>query len=153
MARELNKKKLSKSILEMKFMKRTKEKVEKELEDNEGQEMYSHAITAEMKQATDLLITDSGVASCLGLRCGRRSYRGINVEIEKLMALEEPTTKEDVESEKQISDKEMAAFYNPLVNVMAKKFNNVKGKHKRFALSDDENEFSKYEPKTKRNKL
>lgn len=37
--------KLSKSILEMKFMKKTKERVEKEEEDAEGHAMYSKEIT------------------------------------------------------------------------------------------------------------
>jgi len=39
---------LSKNLLEMKFMKRTKEKTEKELEDEERQTTFANEITSAM---------------------------------------------------------------------------------------------------------
>lgn len=147
MAREQNVSKLSKSILEMKFMKRTKEKVEKELEDAEGREMYSHEITAEMRQGAGSFVIEPSFVPCEDLLVGRLSYRGMNPEIERIMELEYAEANPSTVQETDVTDKEMAAFYNPLVDTMNSKFK-VKNQRKFEQSEDSKNHKRRHSPDT-----
>lgn len=76
--------KLSKSILEMKFMKRTKEKVEKELEIEETQKLYKQNLNKNMLDSGESkYYIEPSYFLCEGLREGRLSFRGMNEELEK----------------------------------------------------------------------
>jgi M-phase phosphoprotein-6 len=55
---------LSKSILDMKFMKKTKERVEKEKEDAEGKAMYFNEITNEMRQSGNIVFSETSIFTC-----------------------------------------------------------------------------------------
>ncbi|XP_043275373.1 M-phase phosphoprotein 6 [Venturia canescens] len=114
-SREMNKLKLSKSILEMKFMKRTKEKVEKQLYQEEGEEYFGSALTTRMKNASGRFIIEPSYMFCEQLRDGRVSYQGMNLEIEKLMDLEESAklAKTQPKREAEISDEQMAKRWKP----------------------------------------
>lgn len=130
--------KLSKGILEMKFMKKTKEKVEKEIDDAEGQAMYSDQITDEMRRTGNLVFISTSMTVCKHLVDGRLSFGGINPEIEKLMAKDynKLVGEEETKKEKDIGDVEMAEGYSTLVDTVGKKFhsrqNTPKQKHKKF---------------------
>lgn len=119
--------KLSKAVLEMKFMKRTKERVEKEAaaaaasEEATGEGgLYASEITDEMRKGSCCMVEPS-LALCLDLLDGRRSYRGMNPEVERLMRLEEGPQDQQA-AEVEVSDAQMADYYNPLVDTMQKKF-------------------------------
>lgn len=116
--------KLSKSILEMKFMKKTKERVEKEEEDAEGHAMYSKEITEKMRNSGHLIFIESNISQCKDLLDGRLSFGGMNPEIEKLMSNDYVKKFEASEKakEKDVSDVEMAKGYSTLVNTMNNKF-------------------------------
>merc|ERR1712062_742445 len=95
MLRSSGKKKLSKNVLEMKFMKRTKEKTEIDAENEERQAMFANSIT-----------------------------NGMNPEIEK-MAEDDRAQKEVAESEKRekdVQDEEMLEYYSNVSNTVNKKF-------------------------------
>lgn len=101
---------LSKGILEMKFMMKSKVKVNKEEEDNEGKSMYQNEITGKMKKSN--FHQEQGFANIEELSVCRYSCRGMNPEIEKL--LQEHNYKETNHSkmETEISDKDLENFYS-----------------------------------------
>ncbi|XP_053602690.1 M-phase phosphoprotein 6 [Plodia interpunctella] len=109
-----NKPQLPKSVLEMKFMRKTKERIEKEIENTQGHDsLYSNIITNEMRHASGNFITESSFIFCEDLLEGRLSFKGMNPEIERLMD-ENGANENDGEMDKDISDeilaKKMAAF-------------------------------------------
>ncbi|CAK9821590.1 M-phase phosphoprotein 6 [Anthophora retusa] len=59
-----SKAKLSKSILEMKFMKRTKEKVEKQQFQEEGEEYFGNELTKRMKKESERFIIEPSYVFC-----------------------------------------------------------------------------------------
>lgn len=98
---------LPKSVLDMKFMKKTKERIEKELENTQDIEgLYSNIITSEMRHASGNYISESSFIFCEDLVEGRLSFKGMNPEIERLMELEEKKYNADEGSEmqKDVSD-------------------------------------------------
>ncbi|CAG9860054.1 unnamed protein product [Phyllotreta striolata] len=132
---------LSKTILEMKFMKKTKEKVEKALEDKEGNAMYSNEITEEMRRSGNLVFVSTSITNCKNLIDGRLSFGGMNADIEKIMANEfaKLVEQEEKKKEKDVTDVEMAQGYSTLVNNMAKKFNKKsKNKNKKSKKGNDQ---------------
>lgn len=115
----------------MKFMKKTKVRVEREEEDAEGQAMYSNEITEQMRQSGNTIFVDTNISNCKNLIEGRLSFKGMNPDIEKLMSNEDIKKIEAAEKrkEKDVSDVEMAKGYSTLVDTMGNKFKN-KNKHK-----------------------
>lgn len=96
---------LPKSVLDMKFMKRTKERINKEMENIHGHEgLYANIITNEMRHATGNYISEASFIYCEDLIEGRLSFKGMNPEIERIMELENPTPAEDCEMQKDVSD-------------------------------------------------
>lgn len=127
-----NKSQLSGAILEMKFMKKSKERVEKELDDAEGNAMYSNEITEQMRRGQRLAVVEVSINNCKDLIEGRLSFGGMNPEIERLMTEEyaKRIQKREKEKETDISDLEMAKRYNPLVETLGKKMNKKRNKNK-----------------------
>ncbi|KAL0849173.1 hypothetical protein ABMA28_013514 [Loxostege sticticalis] len=96
---------LPKSVLEMKFMRKTRERIEKELENTQGHDsLYSNIITNEMRHATGNFISESSFIFCEDLLEGRLSYKGMNPEIERLMEQDIKTSDPDGEMQKDVSD-------------------------------------------------
>ncbi|CAH2104689.1 unnamed protein product [Euphydryas editha] len=98
---------LPKSVLDMKFMKKTKERIEKELENTQDIEgLYSNIITSEMRHASGNYISESSFIYCEDLIEGRLSFKGMNPEIERLMESENKKYNSDEGSEmqKDVSD-------------------------------------------------
>ncbi|KXJ81189.1 hypothetical protein RP20_CCG021213 [Aedes albopictus] len=134
MSNKLNKVKLSKGILEMKFMSRTREKLEKEKDDAEGRALYSNEFTDKMLHESSKYIIETSYVPCEDLIEGRISYGGMNPEIERLIELEKnKDLAEQVEREraeaaerqkmrKDVPDEEMAQFYTSVMKSMKKKY-------------------------------
>lgn len=109
-------KKLPKAVLDMKFMRKTKERLQKENANTENHEnLYAQEITEEMRNASGNYISESSFIFCEELIEGRLSFKGMNPEIERIMELE--TVKQegdDGEMQKDVSDemlvKKMEAF-------------------------------------------
>ncbi|XP_055628171.1 M-phase phosphoprotein 6 isoform X2 [Toxorhynchites rutilus septentrionalis] len=130
---KMNKVKLSKGILEMKFMSRTREKIEKEKDDAEGRALYSNEITDKMMHESSKFVIETSYVPCEDLIEGRVSYGGMNPEIERLMELEKnkdlaaKIEKEQAEAaerqkmRKDVPDEEMAKFYTSVMKTMKKK--------------------------------
>ncbi|XP_013099378.1 M-phase phosphoprotein 6 [Stomoxys calcitrans] len=112
--RQGNKPRLSKGILEMKFMQRTKAKVDKEIEAAEGREMYSNEITERMLNSKSNFIIEPSFVHCENLIEGRLSFRGMNPEIERLLELEreEKAGAERKDQPAEVSTEDMAKFYH-----------------------------------------
>lgn len=107
MAQQKNKLQLPKSVLDMKFMKKTKDRIEKELANTKDhKDLYSNIITDEMRQASGNFITEASYVLCEELIEGRLSFKGMNPEIERLMELANPV--QDGEMGKDITDDDLA---------------------------------------------
>lgn len=136
--------KLSKSILEMKFMKRTKEKVLKEEDDAKGRAMYSNEITEKMLAGDCPYIVEPSYVPCEDLNDGRFSFRGMNPEIERLLEQEAAARRALIEPNvtKDVSDKDMTNYYSSMMKTMEKKFQ-AKTKRKKLVLSEPQAQFKK----------
>ncbi|KAJ8729459.1 hypothetical protein PYW08_001040 [Mythimna loreyi] len=98
---------LPKSVLDMKFMKKTRERIEKELENTQDHgSLYSNIITNEMRSASGNFISESSFIFCETMLEGRLSFKGMNPEIERLMELENGVKTEEGSGEmvKDVSD-------------------------------------------------
>ena len=133
--------KLSKSILQMKFMKRTKDKVIKDAEDAEQRAMYSNEITNRMLENKTNYIYEQSYVPCENLIVGRISCRGMNPEIERILEREENLKRgqNELKSEKDITDTDMAKHYSTLVDKIGRKFDNHNKKRK-LLLSNTKND-------------
>lgn len=117
--------KLSKSILEMKFMRRTKDKVRREEEDEKSRAMYSGEITDKMLKGECPFIVETSYVPCENLSDGRYSFRGMNPEIERIIQLEtaEIDAAKDKNVTKDVTDVEMSAsYYQNVKKTIERKF-------------------------------
>lgn len=112
-AQSFSKPRLSKGILEMKFMQRTKAKVDKEIEAAEGRAMYSNEITDKMLNSNSNFIIEPSFVHCENLLDGRLSFRGMNPEIERLLEIEreEKAAAKRHEQNTDVSNEDMMKFY------------------------------------------
>ncbi|KAM7352830.1 M-phase phosphoprotein 6 [Cochliomyia hominivorax] len=150
-AKNFTKPRLSKGILEMKFMQRTKAKVDKEIEAAEGRAMYSNEITDKMLNSNSNFIIEPSFVHCENLIEGRLSFRGMNPEIERLLELEreEKAAAKRHEQSTEVSNEDMMKFYQNKTagasHTIAKKFSkfkkvNNKQNNKRQHREDNETE-------------
>ncbi|XP_014223418.1 M-phase phosphoprotein 6 [Trichogramma pretiosum] len=105
--------KLSKSILEMKFMKRTKEKVEQQTYQKEGEDFFA-SNAAKLAKSKGEFITANSYVQCEDLIEGRLSFQGENPELERMLELEElakRAPKEEPVDQKDVTDEQMARLY------------------------------------------
>lgn len=124
MSTDRNKVKLSKSILDMKFMKRTKEKVLKEEDDAQSRAMYSNEITEKMLKCESHYIIEPSYVTCEDLNDGRFSFRGMNPDIERILELEEQAKQANKNQnvKKDVTDEEMSAYYGNVKKTIERKF-------------------------------
>jgi len=92
------------------FMKRSKERTEVEIENEERQAIYANHITTAMRDQGSRFVSNPSFASVEDLNFGRMAFLGMNSEIEQMQAdrkavLEE---KEALKREKDVGDEEMA---------------------------------------------
>lgn len=130
-----NRTKLSKSILEMKFMKKTKEKVEKQQFQEEGEEYFGSELTERMKKESERFIIEPSYVFCKNLIDGRLSYRGMNPAIEDLMQKEENAEIARLEKEKEadVSDQQMTDYWKGMKKKNEYKFE----KQQRYGQQDE----------------
>ena len=145
MERRPGKKKLSKNLLEMKFMKRTKEKTEKIEEEEVRSRMFDGEVSGAMRDGASRIVVEPSYVNIENLRFGRLAFKGwfvkswhlhifyiwisfnfhfiscpgMNSEIESLMAEHAAAMAEDKTNETDVNDVEMA---NRLSKTIAKKF-------------------------------
>ncbi|XP_029171795.1 M-phase phosphoprotein 6 [Nylanderia fulva] len=107
---------LSKSILEMKFMKRTKDKVEKQQFQQEGEEYFGSSLTSRMKEASGKFFMEPSYIFCEGLIEGRLSFQGMNPMIEKLMEAKENEKRAQTETKEEVdvSDEQMTVQWQKM---------------------------------------
>jgi M-phase phosphoprotein-6 len=88
----------------MKFMQRTKEKLEKkkEVQETTGQKISDE----EGKPEMEVWMTEESVSNCEDMLFGRLSFRGYNPEIEVLMEEKDPLRFKRKQKEKQEFDGE-----------------------------------------------
>lgn len=121
---------LSKSVLEMKFMQRSKQRIQAEEEADQGRAVHENEITEEMKNAQNKFLIVSSYVPCQDLIIGRVSYGGMNPEIEKLMDGKEVESVPDPSSmEKDITNWEMLKL-STVAQSMANKFSTKKSRNK-----------------------
>lgn len=106
-----NKTRLSKGIMDMKFMMKSKVKLRKADDSKLGKEMYHNEITKKMGNNTNF-VYESGFVNLEELSVCRYSCRGMNPEIEKVL-LNEHISKNalNFKMESDVSGKEMISFY------------------------------------------
>ncbi|XP_023165495.1 M-phase phosphoprotein 6 [Drosophila hydei] len=128
---------LSRGLLDMKFMQRTKVKVAKEDDDEQSRALYSNELNQKMLNSNSNYIIEPSYTICAGLIDGRLSFRGMNPELERLMELEQAEKQGNTRPEqpKEVNDQEMAdAYYANQAPAVCKTMN------KKFATK---NEFNK----------
>merc|ERR1719209_1924539 len=116
MERRAGKKKLSKNLLEMKIMKRTKEKTE--LEEEVRARMFEGEVSGAMRQGAGRIMVEPSYVNIENLRFGRLAFKGMNAEIESMMA-EHTAALASEDKEADVDDAEMASR---LSQSIAKKF-------------------------------
>lgn len=106
----------------MKFMKRTKEKTEKLEEEEVRARMFEADVSGAMKDGANRIVLEPSYVNIENLRFGRMAFKGMNAEIESLMAEQAAAMKNAAENkneEAEIDDVEMA---NRLSKTIARKF-------------------------------
>ncbi|XP_074645357.1 M-phase phosphoprotein 6-like [Tubulanus polymorphus] len=141
--------KLSKNLLQMKFMRRTA--VKQEMDENELEKKRiiddEHWVLdiPEQKQAVSKYIMEPSNVVVEGLpQFGRLSFKGFNPEIEKLMTEEEFEAKLNASEEREkltaVDDEEMVERFENIVGTIAKKFTKKRNRTKGTESSQPDSE-------------
>ncbi|KAK7576029.1 hypothetical protein V9T40_012315 [Parthenolecanium corni] len=107
-------KKLSKHLLEMKFMKVSRDRIQEEEDEQNSQALFYNQISDALKSSSSKFIVEPSWVVCEGLKCGRRSYRGMNPVIEKIMEMDNQDQKvltKVKEEDVDVTAEEMAVLY------------------------------------------
>merc|ERR1712059_142382 len=117
--RRANKKKLSRNLLDMGFM-RERER-EREIQDEEDirSQMFDSEVTPAMRASGSRVIIEPSYVPVENLVFGRLAFKGMNSEIEAMMSAAEAAKEESIKQEMDVSDMEMSTR---LAQNMAKKF-------------------------------
>ncbi|XP_046676313.1 M-phase phosphoprotein 6 [Homalodisca vitripennis] len=153
--RDSGKTKLSKGILEMKFMKKSKDQALKEIQDEEGRMLFEDQLTEGMKAGISNYILEPSFIPCEGLIDGRLSFRGMNPEIERLMELEEIAKRPPVNTSMSadISDVEMVQYRQSLVETVASKYKSKKSRKSNEKKNSDDVHSNQDKPPKKKYKF
>ena len=100
-------------------MKRTKEKTELQEEEEVRARMFDDEVSGAMKTGANRIVLEPSYVNIENLRFGRMAFRGMNTEIEAMMAAEQAQASSSQGQEVEVSDQEMA---NRLSKTIAKKF-------------------------------
>ncbi|XP_033625461.1 M-phase phosphoprotein 6-like [Asterias rubens] len=142
--RNVDKSKLSKHLMQMKFMQRSQENdIQKEIEEEERRRVdETHWVLdlPEIIAKESKYEVESSHAVCKDLKFGRMSFKGMNPTIEKIMqslvAEELEKKSEQKEREMTVSDEEMARRYSTLVNTVGNKFTTKRQRSQQATGSD-----------------
>lgn len=114
-------KKLSKAVLELKFMKKSKEKALMQEENEEREQLY-HDQLSMLHEGAEKIVMINSYVDCLKFLPCRLSFGGMDQDIEKLneerlsglYTMTKPPSKENItEMDADVSAKDMAAQYRP----------------------------------------
>ena len=120
----------------MKFMQKTKDKNEKDLEEEQNRTLLDEEYNENMRKEGQKYVVDNSYLYCERLIFGRMSFKGMNPEIEKLMQEldrnngnknEDKNVKNDESVE--VSDEEMTNRYSTYVSSN----NTNRGKRSRYS--------------------
>lgn len=114
----MSKLKLSKNLLQMKFMQRTKEQFETEADEESSTFNQNYSYLTKKQR----YLFEPSYAFFEDMRFGRLSYKGMNAEIEKLMQdlnessvqANNKSVQDDALDDVEITDEEMARRYKQL---------------------------------------
>ncbi|EFN79820.1 M-phase phosphoprotein 6 [Harpegnathos saltator] len=118
-------------------MKRTKEKVDKQQYQEEGELYFGSQVTKRMKKESERFIMESSYVFCEKLVSGRMSFQGMNPVIERYMESIQNQERINVEESKQvdISDEQMSVQWQKIRG----KFESMqKHKNPRYSAVKDE---------------
>src|SRR5689334_9985148 len=76
---------LSKNLLQMKFMQKTKDKSETDFEEQHNKSLLNEEYNESLRKEGQKYVMDNSYLYCERLIFGRMSFKGMNPEIEKLM--------------------------------------------------------------------
>ncbi|XP_063601754.1 uncharacterized protein LOC134777819 [Penaeus indicus] len=139
-------KKLSKGVLELKFMKKSKEKAVLQEENEERQQLYQDQLSLLHKGADRIVMVDS-YFDCMDFLPCRLSFGGMDPDIEKLnedkltgvykpeRILPAPSKGDGIEED--VTAEEIAENYSKLLGNKAKQFTKRKSDHNEFENGDD----------------
>ncbi|KAL8585754.1 hypothetical protein ACOMHN_040536 [Nucella lapillus] len=133
--------KLSKNVLQMKFMQRSVLRMEEEQNEEEKQRVIDdeHWVLdlPHLTQREERFVPQPSYTGCEDFLFGRMSFKEFNPEMEKLMKLHNPGTEEEDAEEKEtaVTATEMANRYSALVGLIGKKFTTKK---RRSGVLDEE---------------
>ncbi|XP_054714939.1 M-phase phosphoprotein 6-like [Uloborus diversus] len=113
---------LSSTLLNLKFMKKSKEKCENDAEEEKRKILFDSEIPDDLIRGGDLCIMEPSFVPCLQLWNGRLSFKGMNPEIEKLMVEDEMKDMDKFKKMDGVSDSEMVQRYTSLIGTVQKKF-------------------------------
>ncbi|XP_067130960.1 M-phase phosphoprotein 6 [Centruroides vittatus] len=126
---------LSKNLLKMKFMKRSKEKIEQKEEELEKKALFETELIDILKKEGKRFLIEPSYAPCEQLVFGRMSFKGMNPEIEKLMLEKQEVLLSQKRKMGGISDKDFAERYSTLNETIAKKFNKKRKRSEQSSVS------------------
>ncbi|XP_037800813.1 uncharacterized protein LOC119595751 [Penaeus monodon] len=141
-----NVKKLSKGVLDLKFMKKSKEKAVLQEENEERQQLYQDQLSLLHKGADRIVMVDS-YFDCMDFLPCRLSFGGMDPDIEKLnedkltgvykpeRILPVPSKGDGIEED--VTAEEIAENYSKLLGNKAKQFTKRKSDHNEFENGDD----------------
>lgn len=107
---------LSKNVLGMKFMQRTKQKIELKEEEGKSAHLLSQdsiKLFSTASSKLDRIVTVDSYVPCEDLLFGRMSFKGCNPEIERLMA-EQKNPKQEEREEAEVTAVEMTSRYQKM---------------------------------------
>ncbi|KAH0956171.1 hypothetical protein HN011_002540 [Eciton burchellii] len=119
----------------MKFMSKSRDKIEKKQFEKEGEEYFGNLFKSHLKKTTAKFVMEPSYVFCENLVNGRLSFRGMNPEIEKLMEARMKDIQDQIEAKKEtdVSDEQMAIQWQK----MQAKFNVTKKKrHREMNISE-----------------
>ncbi|CAG2110380.1 unnamed protein product [Medioppia subpectinata] len=134
---------LSKNLMQMKFMQKTKNKLNSD--NGSGGDLFDRQYNENILFDSQKYLINNSYVYCEGLVSGRMSFRGMNPEVEKLMQdldrKSEDNGNEGMDESVDVSDREMGDRYSKFISdVRHRKRNQSSRKHnqrpdKRFKSS------------------
>lgn len=125
-----NRQTLSRNLLKMKFMQKSKEKNEKEMEEL----LVDEELNDNLRKEGEKYIISSSHVFCEELRFGRMSFRGMNQEIEKVMKemneFNDNNNNDNKDRGLEVSDEEMTNRYSNLIDSNPSRQKRAKFSHK-----------------------
>ncbi len=127
-----NRQSLSKNLMQMKFMQKTKQKNDKEIEDKSNKRLIDEELSESMRKEGEKYLISSSNLYCEQLKFSRMSFNGMNHEIEKLMQENNDLNETEVKTDNnlEVSDEEMTNRYSYLIDSNGSRRKRAKYSHR-----------------------